>query len=281
MTNPTIMKWAISDLPSMPIVIQRLQAALVERDINISEVASIIETDQAFTARVLRLVNSPFYGLTQKISSVEAAITILGFDAVNQLLLTTSVLTSFSDRISGFNISDFWKHSFGVGVIAKHLLLKFSREDRSFGFICGILHDIGRLLLVKIDREKYITFYSRSKMLTDLVAEEECFEIDHQVLGQLICRRWNFPDNLIEVIANHHTPLLAGKNLNIASAVNVADILCHAFQVGDSSSYYVSQFFPNAWKTLNVNMKELEDILGKSLVEIDGIENVIRMVEQV
>ncbi len=279
MTNPSIMKWEMADLPSMPIVIQRLQSAMAENDINISEVASIVESDQAFIARVLRLVNSPFYGLPQKISSVEAAITILGFDAVNQLLLATSVLTSFKGHVSGFNISDFWTHSFGVGVIAKNLLLKSSREDRSFGFICGILHDIGRLLLVKIDKEKYITFYSKSKMFTDLEAEKDYFDIDHQVLGQIVCRRWNFPENLIEIIANHHTPLLAEKNPNIASTINMADMFCHALQVGDSSSYYVTQFFPKAWEMLNVNMKELEDILGKSLVEIDGFENMIRMVE--
>jgi HD-like signal output (HDOD) protein len=85
----------IADLPSPPIVVQKLQTRMAEQDISSKEVAKIIETDQAFTARVLKLVNSPFYGFARRIVSVEEAITMLGFNTVHQLLLATSVLNTF------------------------------------------------------------------------------------------------------------------------------------------------------------------------------------------
>lgn len=265
----------VADLPSLPMVIQRLHTSISEEDISIREIAAIIETDQAFTARVLRLVNSPFYGLTQRISSVEGAITILGFDAVHQLLITTSVMTAFKGYEKVFNIRDFWKHSFGVGVIAKRLLFKFDKETKSIGFICGILHDMGRLMLVRFDPEKFIAFYTRMKMVTDLEAENEYFGIDHQALGEMLANKWNFPADLTTAIANHHAPLAVDDNSGIVSAVNIADMLCHALSIGDSCSYYVSEFFPEAWERLKLSMDELGEILKKALDEMDELEEMI------
>ena len=267
----------VGDLPSLPIVIQRLHTSISEQDISVSEIAQIIETDQAFTARLLRLVNSPFYGLTGRISSVESAITILGFDAVHQLLLTASVLKNFKGFGEVINIMDFWKHSFCVGVIAKHLLHKADKETQNTASICGILHDIGRLMFIRMDPDKFINFYAEMKMVTDLDTEREYFSIDHQDMGKLLAQKWNFPGSIASAIANHHTPLETDENSLLVSAINIADLLCHALDLGDSSNYYVSEYFPEAWAMLDVSIGDLESILMNSLNEIEGLEKMIRM----
>jgi HD-like signal output (HDOD) protein len=265
----------IADLPSPPIVVQQLQARIAEQDISSSEVASIIEIDQAFTARVLRLVNSPFYGFARKIVSVEEAITMLGFNTVHQLLLTTSLLNSFEIKNSIINLNSFWMHSFGAGVIAKHLLYKSSKDTSNEGFMCGILHDIGRLIYIKIDAQKYAAFQGNNRRVTDLEAEHKFFGINHQQLGEMLARKWNFPESIVLAIAKHHDPPVSDQHGKLISAVNIANMLCHALAIGDSGSYYISEFSQAAWQKLEIEISNLEDILKKSLNEIDKVNDLL------
>jgi HD-like signal output (HDOD) protein len=265
----------IVDLPSPPTVVQQLQARIAEQDISSKEVASIIEIDQAFTARVLRLVNSPFYGFSRKIVSVEEAITMLGFNTVHQLLLTTSLLNSFEVKSSVLNLQNFWMHSFGVGVIAKQLLYKRGKDIRNEGFMCGILHDIGRLIFVKIDADKFAAFQGNKPRVTDLEAERKYFDIDHQKLGEMLAKRWNFPESIVMAIAKHHDPPMNCKYDTLISAVNISDMLCHALSIGDSGSYYISTFSQDAWNKLEIEMSGLESILVKSLNEIDKVTELL------
>jgi putative nucleotidyltransferase with HDIG domain len=265
----------IVDLPSPPIVVQRLQARIAEQDISSKEVASIIEIDQAFTARVLRLVNSPFYGFSRKIISVEEAITMLGFNTVHQLLLTTSLLNSFEIKNSVLNLNKFWLHSFGVGVIAKQLLYKESKDLRNEVFLCGILHDIGRMMLVKIDPNKYVAFQGNGRKVTDLEAENKFFGIDHQKLGEMLAQKWNFPESIIMAISRHHDPPVDDTYGMLISAVNIADMLVHALSIGNSGSYYISSFSQDAWRKLGLEMSQLENILIKSLDEIDKVTDLV------
>jgi len=265
----------LTDLPSPPAIIQRLNACIADQEMNSFELARIIETDQAFTARILKLVNSPFYGFSREIVSVEEAITMLGINAVHRLLLTTSMLTTYKidNRIS--EVNSFWRHSFGVGVIAKHLLFRMDRESQQEAFVSGILHDIGRLIYMKIDPDMFMRFYFEMSGVTDLDAENEYFGVDHQRIGEKLAEKWNFPKAIIIVIANHHTPNKAEHHKLLLSAVNIADMLCHALQIGNSGNYYVSKFYPEAWKTLQLSYNELDKILRRALNEIEESENTL------
>lgn len=258
------------NLPSPPIVIQKLQSVMSHGDVGNHELAQIIETDQAFTARILRLVNSPFYGFVGKIVSVDEAITMLGLNTIHQLLLTTSLLSIIKVDINTFDLNKFWLHSFGVGVLTRHLLFKHSKDAQSEGFIGGILHDIGRIILVKYDSSKFSKFYSQTSTAINLDKEEEFFGINHQKLGEVLAQKWNFPESIQTAIAKHHSPLLAKKHNLLASAVNIADFLCHALQIGDSGNYFITDFYQNAWELMNITMDDLDGILRNSLTEIDN-----------
>lgn len=263
------------NLPSPPIVIQKLQSC-ISQDAGNRELAQIIETDQAFTARILKLVNSPFYGFAGRIVSVEEAITMLGMNTIHQLLLTTSLLNTIKIDNRALDLNNFWIHSFGVGVIAKRMLFKRNKEIQNEGFMGGILHDIGRLIFVKMDPAKFIDFYTHQNMVIALEAEKKYWQIDHQKLGEILANKWNFPPSISTTIAFHHTPDEAPEHKLLVSAVHIADVLCHALAIGDSGNFYVSNYSPQAWLNLELPIDDLEKVLNNSLDEIENSKHMLR-----
>lgn len=146
--------------------------------------------------------------------------------------------------------------------------------------MCGILHDIGRLVLARSDPDAFISFYYKRKQVTDLEEEAGFFGIDHQKLGELLARKWNFPESILTTIANHHTPQDASEKFRrLVSTVNIADMLCHALRVGDSGNFYVAQFYPDAWQALEMAMGELETALRGALKEIEQAGEMLGMLD--
>ncbi|MBD3218603.1 MAG: HDOD domain-containing protein [candidate division Zixibacteria bacterium] len=266
----------ISELPSPPGIVQNLYNLISDEDASSQEVARVVEKDQAFTARVLRLVNSPFYGFSRRIVSVEEAITMLGMNAIHQLLLATSLFNEFRNGSDSLKMGEFWQHSFGVGAIAKQLLAKKGRDLRNEAFMCGILHDIGRLVFIRLNADGFQDFYRERKAATDLEREEEYFGINHQEAGGFLAQRWYFPPSISSSIRYHHNPSLAGKHSLLVSAVHVADIICHAMDIGDSGCYYVSYFDPESWKKLEIDYSEIGSVLEKSGREIEESEQMMQ-----
>ena len=263
-------------LPSAPIVVQKLNSLLSSDRAGNAEVARVVETDQAFTARVLRVVNSPFYGFTRQITSVTEAITMLGLNTVHQLLLTTSMVNAFAGRLSGKQLTEFWRHSFGVGVLAKHILYSSGEDNRREAFIAGILHDMGRLVFMQMDADAFTSFYYDELRAVDLKAEESSFGIDHQQLGRMLAEKWNFPERLVEVIGSHHTPNNVSGPLVLTSAVHLADLLAHALNIGTSGTFYVAEFYPESWKNTEMSEDKLETVIRDSLVEIRSAGGLFR-----
>lgn len=266
---------SFSELPSLPIIIQKLHGLIDDENVNVNTVANIIEVDPGFTARILKLVNSPFYGLSRQISSISEAITILGFDTVHQLLLTTALLRSFDSESKELSIKNFWRHSFAVGTIAKNLVDQHDTDLQNEIFLCGTLHDIGRLIFLKTDPELFSWFYFKRGTASGIKEETEYFGIDHQKVGEILAQKWNFPECIVMAISKHHLPLDSEKYQLHASAINIADILSHALDIGDSGNSFISEFYPKAWTNLGLNMEQLEDRLIIALDEMESQENII------
>lgn len=260
------------DLPSSPVIVQQISAVLARPDSSSAELSRIVETDQAFTARLLKLVNSPFYGFARRITSVTEALTMLGMNSVHQLLITTSVLGALRTQSHAFSMDGFWRHSFGVGVMAKLLLAEMDRETQSRAFMAGILHDIGRLILVRMDPDKCAGLYAGGEGVADLEREREWFGADHQEVGHMLAMKWNFPPGLVSAIAYHHTPDKATEEPLMPAAVSIGDLMCHALGIGFSGNEYVTSFSPSAWQRLGLNFEDLPGILERALDEVDRTE---------
>ncbi len=266
----------LNDLPSLPGIVRNLQTLINDRDVNFAAVARNIESDQALTAKILRLANSPFYGLARKISSVGEGLAVLGLDAVHQLILTTTIVDTFKEGTGRLKIEDFWTHSFAVGTIARHLMAGKNEEYANEAFVGGILHDIGRLLFIRLDRNIFDWLYFERNAVASPVEEVIHFGISHQQVGQLIAEKWNFPEVLKNIVSGHHGGADDDKDGFLIAAINIADIISHAMGFGSSGNLYISEFHPEMWSRLNLNAEKCEIIIRRSLEDIfEGRENII------
>lgn len=266
------------ELPSAPVVVQRLHEVMRKDTTGAREIARLVEADQALTARVLRVVNSPFYGLAKKVTAVADAIKIMGVKTIHQLVLAASVMESFSKDIEeAVDAKSFWLHSLGTGLIAKHLIRAGNSELASEALTAGILHDIGRLLYAKADPKRFMVLYGQTQAACDLSRESELFGMDHQEVGARLAGQWNFPSTIREAIEFHHEPDRAPESSLVVCAVSVADLICHGLGVGDSANYYVTTFSPNAWKRLDIEYDELTTLIRGALKELSDTKSALMM----
>lgn len=197
MTHPTLaeMTARLHKLPAMPVVAAELLSSLASEDTEVDALARRIAQDQAIAARVLRVANSPFYGLQTQVGSIRDAIVVLGFSTVRSLVLTATVVSGLpAGRCPGFSQELFWRHGLGVAVAARALARKLGRRADEL-FIAGLLHDIGRLAMVVVAPEDYaeVIATSRAQDCTRQEAEMSVFGYDHAAVGAALAQRWNFP----------------------------------------------------------------------------------------
>ncbi|MCP4690204.1 MAG: HDOD domain-containing protein, partial [Desulfobacterales bacterium] len=237
--------------------------------------AGVLTDDQVLTARLLRLVNSSFYGFPHKVSTVTNAIVLLGFDAIRNLLLTTSVFDVFSQKNPEESAlqEKMWDHSLGCAVGAK-IIGGFLRHDKLEElFVAGLLHDIGKTVEMLFFPDEYVkiaAMVEESNILM-VTAEEEVLGYNHTLIGKLLAGRWNLPAKLITAIANHHRPEIAGQHRTEAAVVHLADILCRALDMGFGGDNRMPALNPAAWEALPLSEESIEPIMEAMEKEFQSI----------
>ncbi len=209
-TNPETMRQcvekSVGDLPPLPTIITKLLETLDNENASPSAVSKIISSDQAISAKVLRVVNSAYYGLPRQVATVDQAIVILGFQQVRNLVLSMTVFSAVKGQGSGMNALHlaFWRHSFGANSASAELSskLNFSKADKEMCCMAALLHDIGQLYL-------WSNFTSHYKTVIEGVlqqkfslssGEQNMFSITSSEVGGLLARNWKFPDRLCNCI---------------------------------------------------------------------------------
>jgi len=218
----------IIQLPALPTVALEVIQMVDNQRTSASSLGKMISSDQALTAKVLKIANSPFYGFPKKISTVDFAIIILGFDALKEIVISISLVSSLqkqSDLL--FDGKAFWDHAIVTGVIARRLARDLGYRVSGEVFVGGLLHDMGVSILHRYfpDEFKRVVEISRESELTFLEAEESVLQTTHAHVGGWLAERWNLPDHLAEAITQHHTPGEARKNKELVALVHCADVL--------------------------------------------------------
>lgn len=216
-------------LPSMPVVVSELLASFDHGNPDISRLVAGIGKDQGLSARVLRLANSSFYGLQRQVETLNDAVIVLGFRHVRATVAAVAVTRCFVDSsIGSFNYQHYWRHCTGVAIASRTLAERAGRSGEA-GFVAGLLHDIGLLVLLSFFREPMLAVMKvatdRPALLID--AEHEVIGIDHALVGEAIAERWHFPLSIREGIAGHHRPEAYEAN-SLAGIVHLADAAVHA-----------------------------------------------------
>ena len=225
--TPEHLAAGVQDLPSLPAVVMELLSSIEQEDIDISVLAKKVSYDQALTAKTLRLANSSTYGLQVKVTTIQQAITFLGFQTTRNLITAAAITGCFpSGQCAGFHDKSFWRHSIATALCARSLARQ-AGLDQDAAFIGGLLHDIGRLVLAISFPEQYARVIAGYDDTGLSAVELRVLGVDHEHAGQLLAEAWKFPPVIQRAIGRHHAPAAADL-ADIPGVVHVANGLVHA-----------------------------------------------------
>jgi len=260
----------IRDLPALPVIVMELMSALDEEDSGSNDLAERLSRDQALTAKTLRLANSSFYGMQSKVTSIQQAIAILGFNGVRSLVTTAAILGGFSSSAhSTFNFSGFWRHSVATAVCAKNLAKQLGL-NQDYAFMIGLLHDIGRLVLVTGSPEHYakVIAHQQDKDSYPIEAEREVLGLDHAMVGSALAAHWKFPPLMQKAILDHHAPL-PEMPVSFTGVIHAADCIAHGLDLSDNDNDLVPRMSDTVWKNLNLGQKVLSEIYRETETQFE------------
>ncbi|MCK5417517.1 MAG: HDOD domain-containing protein, partial [Desulfobacterales bacterium] len=187
----------IEDIPTLPTIVFELNKYLQDPDTSIKTVCDTIEKDQAITLKILKLVNSAFYGFKNKISDLRNAIVLLGYNSVRNAIVSLSIINTFSKRLAlmDFDISQFWKHSLAVAVTSKNIAQLSKKESPDNCFVGGLLHDTGKVILAQYfpDLFEKVWITLQNEHLSFYEAEQKELPIDHTKIGAHLASKWQLP----------------------------------------------------------------------------------------
>lgn len=197
-----------ADLPSLPAVALRVMDLTQKDDVTSQQVAEAISMDPALVAKVLRTVNSPFYGCSQAISSMNGAVVLLGMQSVKTLVLGFSIVSSLSaQKTNGFDHVTYWRRSLYAATAARILGAKVWVTEKEACFLAALLMDVGMLVMDKSLGDAYASCVAKARNHAALMAaEDKAFEINHQMVAAILADKWKLPELLTVPMANHHTP---------------------------------------------------------------------------
>ena len=252
---------SIKDIPTLPTIIFELNELLQDPNTPITEISDIIEKDQAMSLRVLKLVNSAFYGIHKEVNDIGNAIVLLGFNTVRNAIVSLGVINSFLGikALEGFDIRDFWKHSLAVAVVSKSLAEKTKIASPDSCFVGGLLHDIGKVILAQYFQDLFEKVWNAAKKenISFYEAEKQEISIDHAIIGAHLATNWELPENFIDVIRWHHDVRNDTESKKMILIIYLSDIIVNSYNSDPDGNIDLSLMHPAASKFLK---KQLGDV---------------------
>jgi putative nucleotidyltransferase with HDIG domain len=260
----------IQSLPTLPPVVRKLTTMVESPDVTAQEVGKLISSDQVLSAKVLKLVNSPFYGFPGRISSISHAVILLGFNVTKGVVLSASVFEIMEKSMVGL-----WEHSLGSAIISGAIARALGLNEPEEISTAALLHDIGKVLVkvsLSADYDR-ISLVVEEKGCSFREAEVEVLGVDHADIGLWLSQEWGMPERLIVPISHHHEPDAAVKFKERVAVVHIADSLVRAFGVGYSGDKWVGRIKPSAWEAIGMPRLDLPQLMRKILKELEEVEN--------
>lgn len=231
----------LDDLPTLPVVVVQLQDLIYSPVVSVAKVASVLEKDQALTLRVLKLVNSSYYAIPGGVSDVTKALRYLGLTTLSQIVLSISVFGIF-ESLGPIALKEFWNHSIAVAAGAKWLASNANAPALVIeqAFTAGLLHDVGKLALHRLDSNLSVQILQESKTAQqDYSLTEKKYQVSHTELSQSVLARWGLPKGLSQAVGSHHGPasVTLSRTASPGQFVALADLCARALKVGESGSF--------------------------------------------
>jgi signal transduction histidine kinase/HD-like signal output (HDOD) protein len=274
----------VTQLPFSPVAMKILQVAWDERA-GARDMAKVIVLDQAFTARLLRISNSPYYGQSREVTTVSQAVSILCMDAIASLALTLFTFGSVAEEDNeALSIGRLWEHSLGTAIWARTIATRIGQVTPEESFIAGMLHDMGKVLLYRFFKKELLEAVriGESEGLSLCEAERRVLGTDHAAVGQAAANQWGFPLVLRYSIAFHRAPREVPPKTDesarkIVAIVHAADLLSEASEIGYGGDRGDEPIDPSVWPLLKVTEDECKEMLGPVVAEIEKSREIFSM----
>lgn len=253
-----------TDVVSLPDVFVRINELVNDPRSSAADIGRVIEQDTGLTARLLKIVNSPYYGFPSNITTISRAITIIGTRDLRDLALATTTVGVLSNlKNSQFNMENFWRHNLFCAVAARMLAERRHEHHAERFFVAGLLHDIGSLIMYQTipDLADQALRQARDTDQALQTAETELLGYSHADVGAALARKWNLPANLIEVIEYHHQPERAITHPIDAAVVHIANFIANLADPDSNRCQHVPQAEANAWSIAELSPGDLENIV--------------------
>jgi putative nucleotidyltransferase with HDIG domain len=231
--NPQLVKTitSIKKLPSLPSLYLELVNEMNSPEASLKKVGTIIAQDMTMTAKTLQLVNSAFYGLPSKATNLQHAVTVLGINTLKSLVLFQGVFSEFDVVGSPISLDELWNHSVNVGELARNIARKLGCTTQTLDDVqvAGVMHDIGKLIQLKIPGFYEQKAEKEKEGMTSLDAEYAVLGTSHAELGAYLLGIWGLPDTIVQAVAYHHHPSRQTESIfNPLTAVHVANAFLHS-----------------------------------------------------
>ncbi len=260
------------ELASMPEIIVRLNQVVDDPYSTAKDISDIISEDPALAARLLRIVNSPFYGFPSQIDTISLAVTIVGTQQLRLLALASSTIRQFANLPNQFvTMETFWRHSFSAAVVARAIAKLTKEPDEEQYFIAGLLHDLGSLIIystIPTLATEAIT-HARRKSIPIYQAERAIIGFDHAMVGAALLRHWNLPEPLTAAVACHHElgdTDIAPRHKAVAHLANIV-----ANSLNPGLLLYRQELIPDseAWELVGLESGAIDEALDDIETEIN------------
>jgi HD-like signal output (HDOD) protein len=256
----------ISHIATLPEVTIRIIRLVEDPESSAQDLNRIIAHDPALGARILKVVNSAFYGLPGQIGSINRAVVLLGLNAVKNIAIAASLAKLFrGGKIHpSFDARDLWTHSIGTATASRLLSDKVGLKLPDEAFLAGLIHDIGIMVEIQARRPKFVEVMDKldaDPTRTLRQAESEVLGANHEHFGAGLCKLWKFPSSFAYVTGFHHHPHdLAATNRTLAMVVHVADIMCAAQQIGFYRGAEQTEVSPAVLESLGLTAERVDEV---------------------
>ncbi len=269
---------SIDQLPPLPSVITELIELTSNSESNLDDILALIEKDQALTAKLLKLCNSSYYGLSNQVSSIQNAVVMLGFSTVYKMVVALGTSIFFKNNANGYGLSgiDMWRHSFGSALASEIVANSVAPDKAQNAYTAGLLHDIGKLVLTEYVEGDLDTIMNLIESgMTFIEAEQEVIGMDHGLIGGKLARQWNFPESLVEAIKYHHEPHLSKSDPALCAFTHIGNTISNAIKSDVGVDSYANSIDRKVFKKYKLDNATVEDVMEVTSKRTEEAEAVV------
>lgn len=254
----------IGNLPPMPAVVQQVMGMMQDPNFSFAKLMETVRLDPGITAHVLRMCNSPIYGLRQEVTSLHQAMVLMGSNQLMEILLSRELVGHYQRDQDGYRLAkgELWQHSMACALLVARLGQRTGFSDEGTLFTAALLHDVGKLVLSEFVGKSFAQIEELVEQgMSFVAAERQVLGVDHALLGAALARQWNFPEVIVGAIAFHHAPDRAPRDRQLTHLVALANLLCMSLGVGQGAEGLAAPAPATLLKEVGLKSRDLDMLL--------------------